>query len=73
MRVGVRVCVCCANRTLQDHGDPLPLLHHVKVLPQVRRHVPLPLVLRAALVHPIEVAFLVGRCGGRRRRHHPGT
>jgi len=58
------------HRTLQYHGDPLPLLHHVEVLPQVGGHVPLALVLGAALVHPVEVALLVGCCGWR-GRHHP--
>lgn len=73
LRACVCACVCCANRALEDHGDPLPLLHHVEVLSQVGRHVPLTLVLRAALIHPVEVTLLVGYCGGRRRRHHPGT
>lgn len=44
--------------TLQDLGDPLLLLHHVEVLPQVRRHVPAAEVLGVALVHAVEVAPL---------------
>lgn len=44
--------------TLQDLGDPLLLLHHVKVLPQVWRHVPAAEVLRVTLVHSVEVALL---------------
>lgn len=44
--------------TLQDLGDPLLLLHHVEVLPQVRRHVPAAEVLRVTLVHAVEVALL---------------
>lgn len=61
------------DRALEYHGNPLLLFHHVEVLSQVRCHVSLPLVLRAALVHPVKVALLVGSCGGRRGRHHPGT
>lgn len=45
-------------RTLQDLGDPLLLLHHVEVLPQVRRHVPAAEVVGVALVHAVEVALL---------------
>lgn len=44
-------------RTLQDLGDPLLLLHHVEVLPQVRRHVPTAEVLRVTLIHAVEVAL----------------
>lgn len=42
---------------LQDLGDPLLLLHHVEVLPQVWRHVPAAEVLRVTLAHPVEVAL----------------
>lgn len=44
--------------TPQDLGDPLLLLHHVEVLPQVRRHVPAAEVLGVILVHAVEVALL---------------
>lgn len=43
---------------LQNLGDPLLLLHHVEILPQVRRHVPAAEVLRIALIHPVKVALL---------------
>lgn len=42
---------------LQDLGDPLLLLHHVEVLPQVWRHGPAAEVLRVTLAHPVEVAL----------------
>lgn len=44
--------------TLQDLGDPLLLLHHVEVLPQVRRHVFAAEVVWVTLVHAVEVALL---------------
>lgn len=60
--------------TLQDLGDPLLLLHHVEVLPQVRRHVPAAEVLGVALVHAVEVALLgvvAGQGQGERPRCLP--
>lgn len=44
--------------TLQDLGDPLLLLHHAEVLPQVWRHVPAAEVLGVTLVHTVQVALL---------------
>lgn len=44
--------------TLQDLGDPLLLLHHVEVLPQVWRHVPAAEVLGVTLIHTVQVALL---------------
>lgn len=60
--------------TLQDLGDPLLLLHHVEVLPQVGRHVPAAEVLRVTLVHTVEVALLgvvAGQGQGERPRRLP--
>lgn len=40
--------------TLQDLGDPLLLLHHTEVLPQVRRHGPAAEGLVVAAVHAVQ-------------------
>lgn len=60
--------------TLQDLGDPLLLLHHVEVLPQVRRHVPAAEVLGVTLVQAVDVALLgvvAGQGQGERPRRLP--
>lgn len=44
--------------TLQDLGDPLLLLHHVEVLPQVWRHVPAAEALGVILIHTADEALL---------------
>ena len=57
--------------TLQDLGDPLLLLHHVEILPQVWRHVPATKVLWVTLVHAVKVALLgvvAGQGQGQRPR-----
>lgn len=56
--------------TLEDLGHPLLLLHHVEVLPQVRRHVPRAEVLRVILIHAIKVALL-GVVAGQGQGHGP--
>lgn len=58
------------HRALQYLSDPLPLLHHVEVLSQVRRHVPLPEVLGVVLIDAVKVPLLVGHCGCRGRSDH---
>lgn len=56
--------------TLQDLGDPLLLLHHVEVLPQVRRHGPAAEGVGVAVVHPVQVA-LPGAAGGQGQGERP--
>lgn len=59
------------HRALQYLGDPLPLLHHVEVLSEVRGHVSLPDVLRVILIDAIEVPLFVRHRGrGRSSDHH---
>lgn len=59
------------HRALQYLSDPLPLLHHVEVLPQVRRHVSLPDILRVVFIDAVEVPLLVRHRGrGRSSDHH---
>lgn len=59
------------HRALQYLSDPLPLLHHIEVLSQVRRHVSLPEILWVILVDAIEVPLFVRHCGrGRSSDHH---
>lgn len=53
----------CSYGTLQNHGHPLFLLHHVEVLAKVWGHVPLSQVFWIVLIHPVEVPLLVRRCG----------
>lgn len=49
--------------TLQDHGHPLLLLHHVEVLAKVWRHVPLSQVFWIVLIHSVEIPLFVRGCG----------
>lgn len=49
----------------------LLLLHHVEVLPEVRRHVPLPQVVGVVLVDAVKVPLFVRHAGKRRGRDHP--
>lgn len=59
------------HRALQYLGDPLPLLHHIEVLSQVRGHVSLPDILRVILIDAIEVPLFVRHRGwGRSSDHH---
>lgn len=49
----------CSYGTLQNHGHPLFLLHHVEVLAKVRGHVPLSQVLWIVLIHSVEIPLFV--------------
>lgn len=57
--------------TLQDLGDPLLLLHHVEVLPQIRRQGPVALRLWVAVVHAVQV-LLLGVTAGQGQGQGPG-
>lgn len=56
--------------TLQDHGHPLLLLHHVEVLAKVWRHVPLSQVFWIVLIHSVEIPLFVRGCGRGWWGHH---
>lgn len=65
----------CSYGTLQNHGHPLFLLHHVEVLAKVRGHVPLSQVLWIVLIHSVEIPLFVRGCGRGWWGHHcsPGV